>query len=169
MQNEKKEITKIINPHKIISRDVTVHDIDKVFEDAKKMYEMIGTKIGNYSGFYAIAHQQITDQDPMRFFLCNPDYSVFDDLPEAVIINPKIIRHTNQVIEKEEGCLSFSKLPPIKTERWNKCEVEFQVLKAEGDSMVISEVHTKNLSGRLAQVFQHEIGHFECNYIYKIN
>jgi len=163
MTEEKK--AEIVQPHQNKSREVTHFDIERVYNDAKLMYDMIGTQIGNYKSFYAIAHQQIVTIDPLRFFLVNPAYSIFDALPEAIIVNPKIIRHTNQIIDKEEGCLSFATMPMVKVKRWNKCEVSFHVLES---NMTISEPHTMNLSGRVAQVFQHEKEHFDCDYIYKI-
>lgn len=165
MTEEKKEKIKIVPPHKLISRDVTPADVDQVYKDAKDMYDLIGEKIGNYAGFYAIAHCQITEKDPLRFFLINPQHAIFDEFPEAVIINPVIIRHTKHTVEKEEGCLSYATLPTTMVERWHKCEVEFHVLN---ENKMISEKFTKNLSGTLAQVFQHEINHFDSVYIYDI-
>jgi len=159
-------LIKIVEPHKIISREVTPTDVERVYYDAKEMYKLIGTKIGRYENFYSIAHCQITKDDPLRFFLLNPNEPSFRDMPEAIIINPKILRHTNQVIEKEEGCLSYANLPTIKVERWNKCEVEFSYLK---EDMTISEKIVMNVSGKVAQVFQHEIQHMRGEYIYKIN
>ena len=165
MEQEKKDLIKIVEPHKIMSRDVNFGDIKRVVDDAKKMYELIGTKIGNYEGFYAIAHCQVTREDPLRFFLANPQYDIFNKLPEAIIVNAKIVNHTKQIIMKEEGCLSYATLHPVQVERWNKCDVEYQVITEEGN---ISEVYKETLSSTLAQVFQHEIDHFNAKYIYKI-
>jgi len=174
MPEEKKqqeEKIKVVPPHKIMSREIVYGDIKRVVEGAKKMFSLLDKHgnfidpIGNYKTCYAIAHCQITKDDPLRFFMINPKYSVFNNFPEAVIVNPKIVNHTRHTVDKEEGCLSYATLPPIKVQRWNKCEVEFNVITKD---MQISPVYKMNLSGTLAQVFQHECLHFEGRYIYNI-
>lgn len=64
----------IIEPHNIISREVTKDDIARIKEDAPQMFNLI------YSPKYivdpkriktglALGHSQITKDDPLRFFV----------------------------------------------------------------------------------------------------
>jgi len=153
----------LVKPHKILSRPVEDKDINRVYDEAKEIYKIFGKKIGMYNMFFAIAHQQTTKDDPLRFFIINPKAKIAEELPEAIIINPEIIRHTNNTIDSEEGCLSFPTLPPNVVQRWNKCEVRFKVML---ENKQISGWQTMNLSGMLAKVFQHEIDHLDAKYIY---
>lgn len=161
----KQEVTPIVKPHKIISRDVELKDIERVWKDAQEMYKIFGKKIGIYNTSMAVAHPQVTQEDPLRFFVVNPAMQMSGVLPEAVIINPEMIRHTNNTVDSEEGCLSFPTNPPINVQRYNKCEVRFKVLTADKQ---ISDWFTLNLSGQLAKVFQHEMDHLVAKYIYKL-
>jgi peptide deformylase len=158
------ETTPIVKPHRLFSRPVEEKDINRVYEDAKTIYKIFGKKIGMYNTFLAIAHPQITKDDPLRFFVVNPKLKIAEGLPEAVIINPEIIRHTNNTVDSEEGCLSFPTNPPTIVQRWNKCEVRFKVLTPDKQ---ISDWHEMNLSGMMAKVWQHEMDHLDARYIYE--
>jgi len=160
----KQEITPVVKPHKIVSRLVEEKDIERVWKDAKEIYSIFGKKIGIYNTFLAIAHSQITKEDPLRFFVINPKMKIAEELPEAVIINPEIIRHTNNTVDSEEGCLSFPTNPPTIVQRWNKCEVRFKVMTPDKQ---ISDWHEMNLSGQLAKVWQHELDHLNGKAIYE--
>jgi len=155
----------IVHPHKVVSRLVEEKDIDRVYEDSKEIYKIFGRRVGLYNTFLAIAHPQITKKEPLRFFVINPSLKITEDFPEAVIINPEIIRHTNNTVDSEEGCLSFPTIPPTIVQRWNKCEVRFKVLTPDRK---ISDWFTMNLSGMMAKVFQHEADHLDSKYIYLI-
>ena len=69
----------------------------------------------------------------------------------VVMIDPKIIRHSSESYEAEEGCLSFEGVR--KTQRWYEIEVEYY------DMMMKS--HRNQYKGFTAQIIQHEIDH--CN------
>ena len=142
-------------PHKKSSREVTENDVAKVLELSDEMIALCHKRYGLNTGAFAIAHSQIDDQDPMTFFVTHDG---------EIIINPKITRHTNTPIKKLEGCMSFPMSKPIIVERWNKCEVEFQTVE-DGK---LTEVIKQAVSGRTAEVFQHEIIHFsEPFFIYE--
>lgn len=142
-------------PHKKSSREVTEADVAKVIELSQEMIALCHKRYGLNAGAFAIAHSQIDDQDPLRFFVTHDG---------EIVINPKIVRHTNTPIKKLEGCMTFPMSKPIIVERWNKCEVEFQTIE-DGK---LTEATTQAVSGRTAEVFQHEIIHFsEPFYIYE--
>lgn len=154
----------IISPHHARSREITDADIERVASETQEMLRLVNEPIGMYPAGYALAHSQITDEDPLRFFVTNPNYEQIrsGNIP-TVIINPVIINHTNQVIDKDEGCLSFAKLPMVKTQRWNKITVNFKWLDS---NKKLNTVMAEKYSGMIAQIFQHECDHLDGKYIY---
>jgi peptide deformylase len=118
------------------------------------MYNLCHTQIGPIPGSYAIHHSQIDDKHPLNFFVT---------ADQEVVINPKIVRHTEVGINKVEGCVSHPYNPPIIVKRFNKIEVELSNLTPEG---AIGPVYIKQLKGVDAQVYQHEINHGLAIYIY---
>lgn len=157
----------IIAPHKNVSRLVTEEDLDRVYQESEKMFPLLNTKIGLYNGFYAIAHPQVEEDRPLRFFIVNPKAMEFFKYQSIVIINPVILRHTNSTIESEEGCLTFAKYPPAKVQRWNKCEAEFSPLMFdENKKPYIGKRIKLSLNGIVSKIFQHEIDHLDAIYIY---
>lgn len=164
------EIKGIVLPHKKVSRLVTEDDLQRVYEDAERMHTLCNRPIGIYRRFYAIAHPQCVEEDPLRFFVLNNPFPEVG-IRTLVIINPVIIRHTNSTVESEEGCASFATMPANKVERYNKCEVEFSPLEfseipGSGYKPFMGKRVTLNLSGKIAKIFQHEIQHLDAKYIY---
>lgn len=145
-----------VKPHKKVSREVKIEDIPKVVEDAHILFNLCYTQNGPYPGGFAVAHPQINDTDPLRFFVTNQ---------REIIINPVITRHTTVKIDSEEGCLSFPDKMPTMVPRWNKCEVEFVTLDPNNENG-LSEVKKLSLNGRTAKVFQHEVDHLDAIYIF---
>jgi len=146
----------LIGPHKKVSREVTKKDVKRVIKDAHDMYNICYTKVGIYNGFLGIAHPQITNKKPLRFFVTKD---------AQLIVNPKIIRHTKVTVDSPEGCATFNKLKPVIVQRWNKCDVEYQTIE-KGD--ILSRVIFVRLSGIEAKVFQHEIQHLDGSYIFDV-
>ena len=142
----------LIKPHRINSIEVTKKDIKRIKKDSEEMYKLCHTPIGLFRGGFAVAHCQITDKKPLRFFV------MFNG---QTIINPEITIHTKVKQAHNEGCLSYSDRKETVTMRWNKCLVKFQILV--DDKFVEKE---KELKGIEAKVFQHEIDHFNSVYIY---
>lgn len=150
---------KLVKPHRLISREVTAADIDRIRAAASDMAQILWNErgVGIYpKGGYALAHCQVDDKEPLRFFVAREG---------VVYVNPEIINHTNHEHLREEGCLTYS-FPCCKAlshvPRWNKIRVRFQVLTAHGLSAKTEE----DMKGLQAQVFQHEIDHFNGMYIY---
>lgn len=161
------QILGIVTPHQNVSRLVVKEDLDRVYQEAEAIYKLLNRPIGIYKRFYAIAEQQCVEEDPLRFFVINNRVEEFKHWASIVIINPVVLRHTENTIESIEGCASFSTMPTVKRERWNKCEVEFSPLEFdENNKPVLGARKTMNLSGKIAKIFQHEIDHLNAKYIY---
>ena len=166
------ESIRIVTPHFIESKDVEESDIKTIIkvmilmaEKCRELEESFKVQIA-----FALAHCQITKENPLRFFVLNPYNQKVIDICESlppVIINPVIIRHTEVTVTKPEGCLSFVGFGGANVERHNKITVEFQELHEKDGDFFISEKKTKNMGGKLAQIFQHEIDHFDAKYIFE--
>lgn len=136
----------VIKPHDKKSREVTDTDIDRVIEDAQKMFKLC------VNGCIALAHSQIEDKDPLRFFVT----------PDKIFINPVITRSTKAFVKSEEGCRTFSGKEPVQIDRHYRIEFEFQVI----DMHRLSEIQKAKVKGLSAFVVQHEIDHMDAKYIY---
>ncbi|MFA6000481.1 MAG: peptide deformylase [Candidatus Paceibacterota bacterium] len=154
-KEEKVDYTKFyVKPHKKVSEPVTEKNLDRLLKDAVTMLRMCGTPHGRFPSAFAIAHAQMDDKEPLRFFV------TFEG---ELIINPVIVRHTRHTIVSDEGCMTYPFGPLMSVPRWNKCEVEYQTLD---DDDKLTEIKKKNLSGKDSKVWQHEIDHMDGIYIY---
>lgn len=145
-----------VEPHKKISREVTQSDINLVLDDVIEMMELcIKPPDGRY-GAYAIAHAQVNDIDPLRFFVTNS---------QKIFINPVITRHTQVPVESMEGCTTYTKdKPQAKKQRYHKCDVTFYTIDFGNNKTMIQS--SASISGLEAKIFQHEIDHMNGIYIY---
>lgn len=147
---------KIIKPHKKKSRKCTAKDIERILSDSTKMIRLCSVPLGKKTGAFAIAHCQITDDDPLRFFVTKEGF---------LFINPEIINHTEHLIDSVEGCMSYPNKDNILVKRYNKIEVKYNQL-SDDKSGLTDEIKT-GISGKLSKIFQHEVlGHFEGETIY---
>ncbi len=159
---KKKEITRedylkrYVKPHKNISKEVEEKDLPRVIEEAHILFNLCFTPIGLYKGGFAVAHPQIEKRKPLRLFVT---------ADQKIVINPRIINHTQTLIDSEEACLSFPDRRPIIVQRWNKCEVEYQTLTKDGK---LSGIIKETLNGKDSKVWQHEIQHLDGEYIFMI-
>jgi len=155
MQESKKDITdEYVKPHKKVSKPVTEGNLQVVLDKYSLILKLCFAQRGPYKGGYAIAHMQIEEKKPLRFFVTHTG---------EVVINPEISRHSNYKVPHLEGCLSFPDKSMTEVDRWQKCEVEYQTLTNESK---LSDKIKKKLSGREAKIFQHEIDHFDGKTIY---
>jgi len=150
-------LARMVEPHEKVSREVTKEDLMKVVDEAKVMYNLCFTLSGNFMGGYAVAHSQIDDKDPLRFFVTHK---------KEIIINPKMIRHTNHPVDSREGCLSFPHLPVKTVERFHRSEWEYQGIKE--DATDLTPIAIMELSGPESKVWQHEVDHLNGISIYPI-
>ena len=149
-----KDLTKRYkDAHDVKSREVTEDDIPRVILEAEVLRKLCFMPIGIKSGGYAVAHQQITDKDPLRFFVKKSG---------EIVINPIVLYGSAKIINSSEGCLSFPNLEDVNVRRHKECIVEYQTIE-DGK---LTEAKKKDASGRDSKIFQHEIDHFECKYIY---
>jgi peptide deformylase len=146
-----------VEPHINVSREVTKKDLETVIRDAKVMINLCSNPHGIHPSALAIAHPQINDTDPLRFFVTDSE----------IFINPRIIRHSNYEVTKKEGCMSFPDRSTMTVKRWHKIVVEYSLFSLEGQ-MDLLKVITQDFSGLQAEVFQHEIDHFDGKYIFEI-
>jgi len=73
-------------------------------------------------------------------------------VPEFILINPKIISHSNKTEESDEGCLSFVE-PEIRGVVPRYQEVTVKAINEKGEEIEIKA------EGFFARVLQHEIDH----------
>ena len=150
-------IRKVVPPHKRTSRPVTEEDLDYVAKQAKILYDICLT------GAYAMHHAQIEGDDPMNFFVKNK---------REIIINPKIVKHSNYTVEHNEGCVTFPGRRWVDVPRWQKCEVEYVTIMLDTndkDKFKLSSLIEKSLSGMEAFIWQHEADHGDGKYIYQLD
>lgn len=153
-----KYLERYVAPHKVKSRWVTTNDIEKLKTEGEVMVNLCAVPRGMYGNVAAIAHPQIDDKDPLRFFA----------MPDGLlIINPVIFKHTTVEIEKSEGCMSFPEEPMKDVPLYHKITVLYQVLRKKEDGEVeLSEAIEEGYAGPLAAIFQHECSHLNGKYIY---
>jgi peptide deformylase len=147
----------LVPPHKTKSREVTNGDLGRVISDAKILYNLCFTQNGLYPGAYAMAHSQIDDKDPLRFFVTSDG---------KIVINPKITRRTNYYVDKEEACMTFPNTPKIIVQRFHKIDVILKSLTDKEDGPDFTEEMEVKLTGKDSQIFQHELDHLNGKYIY---
>ena len=143
----------IIKPNKLRSRPVNKEDLPRVMRDSVEMTRLCGKPLGIRPGAYAIAHCQVTDDDPLRFFVLKSG---------EIYINPEIISRSGKPVRRPEGCMSFANLRDVSVKRHEHIEVVF-----------IDGIYMRHdggtFHGLIARIFQHEIDHFDGKNIYNIS
>lgn len=117
-------------------------------------YALCFTRRGRAPAAHAIAHPQIDDQDPLAFFITNE---------AKLIINPKILRHTNAPIFDKEGCMSYPDEPPKLMGRYRLMTVEYYSVD-ENNKLIGPFLY--EVKGLEARIWQHEIDHLNGKYVY---
>jgi len=154
----KKTNLKLIAPHKNKSRRVEDKDIPRIMKLAPIMFSMCNSPLGIHKGgALAIAHSQVESKDPLRFFVTND---------AQVIINPEVVRHTGYRKLGLEGCVTFFASKSIYIKRWNTGTIKLSYL--DKNDKITSPVEIR-VTGQIARVFQHELAHFEGDYIFDDN
>lgn len=160
LEEAMKLLGRYVSPHPTKARWVTDNDVQRVLDEAVVMSKLIGVQRGVYRGVYALAHTQVEDKDPLRFFFTAQG---------MVVINPVIVKHTDTSVYNPEGCMSYPE-EPIKelVTRFNKIDVVYQtLLKEDGEENVkISPMFSASLKLFESRMWQHEIQHLNGFYIY---
>lgn len=153
-----KYLQRYVAPHKVKSRWVTNADIEKLKTEGDVMVNLCTIPKGMYGNVAAIAHSQVEDKEPLRFFA----------MPDGLlVVNPVIFKHTSAEIEKSEGCMSYTEEPMKTVPLYHKITVLYQVLKQKEDGdLELSEMMEEGYAGPLAAIFQHECSHLNGKYIY---
>jgi len=141
-----------------VARPVEEKDLIRVKTEADILFQLCFTKVGIFKNALAMAHPQIDDQDPLRFFVL---------ATSQAIVNPVIIRQTKVPINSKEGCYTFPDKLPIIVPRSRKITVKYRILARPYDG-ILSPEKTEEFSGQLAFTFQHEMDHFDCRYIFEV-
>lgn len=157
-----------VKPHQKKSRWVTDEELDRVVKDSEVMARMCMVGRGDYTNAVGLAHTQINDTDPLRFFV---RYESGQMNPALVIVNPVIV-NTNGNLEYDiEGCLSYPEEPMIKVARFRKIKLEFQTILSGTDEKgetkyTLSPVSSMYLKDGEARIVQHEVCHLNGWNIY---
>lgn len=143
----------IIKPNHKKSQLVTLYS-EELLADIALMRQMLKDQNfeNNQKGF-AIAHCQVSE-NPLTLFVVEKSIMKND-----VIVNPELIGAGGRYMATE-GCLSFPNLPMTKVRRYKEMVVRYET----PDGQQIQET----LTGVKAQIFQHEMEHFEGTNIYNI-
>lgn len=153
----------VIKPHTTISREVLDSDFDRVKKDAAEMLDIIQFLIREkiWKDIAALAHSQITDTDPLRFFVLRD--SIAEELGweySPIVLNPVFIPDPYGSLKTmHEQCVTFSHFAPVETKRYYSGTLRF--LNNRG-------IQERKVKGKLAQICQHECDHFDGKYIYPI-
>ena len=142
----------IVEPHRIISRTVTLQDKEQVEQTAKKMREYMNSKYQ----CVGLAHPQFDNTDPLAFFITLEE-------PTKIILNPRIIQGSGVTVQSKEGCMTYLDKEPIYHTRHKAIIVEYEVFK--GNKIIKKQ---KTVTGFLAVAYQHEIDHLNGVYCYDI-
>lgn len=140
---------RFIPPHRKASRLATPEDIDRIANECMKMVELFQ----EFPNCVGIAHPQIEEKDPLRFFLTK----------DEVVINPVMTRHGSYTVPGAEGCMSYQGRPHLMKDRYHKIDVSYQTLR-EGKLVDVE----RTVSGYMARIFQHEMDHLDGRYCYDV-
>lgn len=141
---------KIVEPHRKVSRTVTLADRDRVEKMAGEMLSWMRRKYA----CVGLAHPQFDDVDPLAFFISLEEKG-------RIICNPKIIFGSSTMKQSKEGCMTYEGREHVYRDRHMAITVEYEVFK--GHKLVKKR---KLVSGFLAVVYQHEIDHLNGVYCY---
>lgn len=154
-------------PHKALRAKLKRVNYKKDIDFIKNMIPGLEATMEHMNGAGLAANQVGLN---MAFALINPAADErYPDAKPYIIINPKI-KKQSEPVQMEEGCLScpmeeshsekaYKKenkdwINPLRiVERYNKVTVEYTDINGKKV--------TKTIDGKLAQIFQHEIGHIE--------
>lgn len=140
VQSDKKVLRKKAKPVEKIDKEV-----DKIITKMKEI-------LSNLEDAAALAAPQIgvSKQIVVIKKLQNDNF----DIPEMVLINPKIVEKSGSNQEAEEGCLSLME-PEIRGTVSRAGQVTVKALNEKG------EVFQKTAYGLLARIIQHELDHLK--------
>lgn len=139
------------------SRSVMAKDIKKVRKLIPEMHKLCHEPLGFHTnGAYAIAHCQVDQEDPLRFFVL---------VDGTAVLNPTINKHLGETVRHAEGCMSDAHVSHLASiPRYKKLIVSFTGLEDADAEM--EEVDHLTITGNLAFIFQHEVDHMNGKHVY---
>lgn len=141
-----------------ISTPVLKEDMERVLKDAEQMLFICEYNLtGNDRPVIALSHCEVARKSLTFFVIDSPKERYSFDY--NIIINPKITERQKEYSIKEI-CPSFPYLNETRVKRHKTIKVEFR----DKDF----NKHTMYIDGRLAQIFEHQIEHFNAIYPYDI-
>jgi peptide deformylase len=129
----------------------TIHDVNSA--DIKQLIDDLTVTVAEAKGV-GIAAPQV-GKSLRLFLMCSAPSERYPDaplLPITVVINPKIIKTSEQQVLGWEGCLSVKGKRAL-VPRYSDIDVSY-----------IDEtgvLHNQHLTGFLARIFQHELDHLD--------
>jgi peptide deformylase len=146
-------------PPKKLSRWVTQADVARVVKEGQELLMLCRVGRPPYKSGFAVAHSQIEENEPLRFFVMANG---------LIVCNALIINHTKIPVLKKEGCLSVVDKPErTMVPRFNKIVAKYQPLVSGGGELpVLGPVVTENMSSLPAECFCHELDHMNGHTIY---
>jgi peptide deformylase len=82
----------------------------------------------------------------------NPRYPNAPEMEPTVMINPRILRTSEEIVKDWEGCLSVPSIRGL-VPRYEAIEVQYCDRRGK--------LHEERLTGFVARIFQHEIDHLD--------
>lgn len=112
---------------------------------------------------FALHHSQFSS-NPYNFFVISNWLVGAQPHEVVVVVNPEIIGKDPTSRKKvREGCMSFPFRHGKEVNRYDRIKVRFQVPGENGKTLITKE---EEMTGTMAQVFQHEIQHANGSHIY---
>ena len=151
MNNQIVEIAEIGNP---VLREIA-KPVENVFDaDTQNLFESMCEYLTSNESSIGVAAPQISQS--LRSFACHqPPHPKFPDreiVPLTVVINPVIVGASENVVKGYERCIS---VPGIRGFVPRHESITVQYLTRD------NQVQTRECSGLLARLFQHEMDHLD--------
>jgi len=156
---------KYVTPHQKPARRAKDADLSRILEDAALMHEMCMVGRGEYTNAYAIAHTQINDTDPLRFFVT---------IKGEIYVNPVIVGKSHELVTIKEGCMSYPEEPMKATMRFKTATMKYRTVAHKvnpetGESIgeySLTKETTTTFTDVMSNVVQHECQHLNGWSIY---
>ena len=147
----------IYHPNEWLEKKVAPFDFEK--HDAKKVEADMISIMEKNQGVGLSANQ--VELDAQIFIIKPTGLKDYEDEKPFAIINPKITAVSEEMVDGEEGCLSFPALM-LNVNRANSIAVSYQ--NKEGTTV------NEELHGFDARVFQHEFDHLQgINFVDRVS
>lgn len=127
------------------------------------MEEMNGKFEGEHPKAYCLAHCQVNQDNPYRFFVADKEFVKKEKFfKHQVVINPKIISTTGEQFYITEACMSYPFKKEKKMHRHMFLSVEYEIPTVLGHLRKVKV----DVKWPVSQIFQHEIQHMDGSSIY---